>query len=97
MALYVVVDDVSLTSGTTVVPPGLVGRVSAAKRTPGGTPTAGRGNGQGRVGSTTHNRAGSFMAISGQKPWPSTGSFVAAYGQFFMAADTVPRQPTDRL
>jgi hypothetical protein len=30
---------------------------------------------------------GSFVAISGQKPWPSVGSFVAAYGQFFMAAD----------
>jgi hypothetical protein len=31
---------------------------------------------------------GSFVAISGQKPWPSAGCFVAAYGQFFMAADT---------
>ena len=30
---------------------------------------------------------GSFVATSGQKPWPSAGSFVAAYGQFFMAAD----------
>jgi len=30
---------------------------------------------------------GSFVATSGQKPWPSTGSFVAAYGHFFMAAD----------
>jgi hypothetical protein len=30
---------------------------------------------------------GSFVATSGQKPWPSTGCFVAAYGQFFMAAD----------
>jgi len=28
------------------------------------------------------------VATSGQKPWPSAGSFVAAYGQFFMAADT---------
>jgi hypothetical protein len=31
---------------------------------------------------------GSFVATSGQKPWPSAGSFVAAYGQFFMAADS---------
>jgi hypothetical protein len=30
---------------------------------------------------------GSFVAISGQKPWPSAGCFVAAYRQFFMAAD----------
>jgi hypothetical protein len=30
---------------------------------------------------------GSFVAATGQKPWPSVGSFVAAYGQFFMAAD----------
>ena len=29
------------------------------------------------------------MATSGQKPWPSAGSFVAAYGQFFMAADAL--------
>ena len=67
---------------------GLVGRVSTAKRTSGGTPTAGRGrDGQGRVGSTTHDQVGSFVATSGQKPWPSAGCFVAAYGQFFMAAD----------
>jgi len=31
---------------------------------------------------------GSFVAISGQKPWPSAGCFVAAYGQFFTAADS---------
>jgi len=37
---------------------------------------------------------GSFVATSGQKPWPSAGSFVAAYGQFFMAADR--GQLTDR-
>jgi hypothetical protein len=30
---------------------------------------------------------GNFVAISGQNSWPSTGSFVAAYGQFFMAAN----------
>jgi hypothetical protein len=39
------------------------------------------------VSETTHTQVGSFMAISGQKPWPSTGCFVTAYGQFFMAAD----------
>jgi hypothetical protein len=68
---------------------GLVGRVSTAKRTSGGTPIAGRGrDGQGVCQITTHTQVGSFVAISGQKPWPSTGCFVTAYGQFFMAADT---------
>ena len=33
------------------------------------------------------------MAISGQKPWPSVGSFVAAYGHFSMAADTCLNRP----
>src|SRR6478735_9010577 len=50
---------------------------------------------EGVSGSATRDRSGQFrghqraetMAISGQKPWPSVGSFVAAYGQFFMAAD----------
>ncbi|WP_455834096.1 DUF1990 family protein [Pseudarthrobacter siccitolerans] len=28
------------------------------------------------------------MATSGQFYWPSVGTFVAAYGQFFMAANT---------
>ena len=28
------------------------------------------------------------MATCGQFSWPSVGSFVAAYGQFFMAANT---------
>jgi hypothetical protein len=37
---------------------------------------------------------GSFVATSGQKPWPSAGCFVAAYGQFFMAADN--RHPERR-
>ena len=41
----------------------------------------------GRVGSTNKDPVGSFVATSGQKPWPSVGSFGAAYGQFFMAAD----------
>ena len=74
----------------TVVPPGGSSRrVSTAKRNPGGTPTAGRGQGrEGVSGSATRDRVGSFVATSGQKPWPSAGSFVAAYGQFFMAADT---------
>jgi len=30
---------------------------------------------------------GSFVATSRQKPWPSAGSFVAGYRQFFMASD----------
>ena len=34
---------------------------------------------------------GGFVTTSGQKPWPSAGCFVAAYGQFFMAADTFVR------
>src|SRR6476659_3972485 len=74
----------------TVVPPvGSSGRVSTAKRNPGGTPTAGRGQGQEGVSVSRPNFGlGSFVATSGQKPWPSAGSFVAAYGQFFMAADT---------
>ncbi|MGN8132413.1 hypothetical protein, partial [Paenarthrobacter sp. 22069] len=29
-----------------------------------------------------------LMATSGQFYWPSVGNFVAAYGQFFMAAYT---------
>ena len=29
-----------------------------------------------------------LMATSGQFYWPSVGNSVAAYGQFFMAADT---------
>ena len=31
-----------------------------------------------------------LMATSGQFYWPSVGNSVAAYGQFFMAADTQP-------
>src|SRR4051812_46060109 len=34
-----------------------------------------------------------FLAISGQFSWPSVGSFVAAYGHFFMATDM--RAPHD--
>ena len=30
------------------------------------------------------------MTASGQNYWPPTGSFVAAYGQDLMAADTGP-------
>jgi hypothetical protein len=37
---------------------------------------------------------GSFVATSGQKPWPSAGSFVAAYGQFFMTAHTLREDPS---
>ena len=31
------------------------------------------------------------MAAGGQFYWPPAGIFVAAYGQFFMAANTSPR------
>jgi hypothetical protein len=31
------------------------------------------------------------MATNGQFYWPSVGIFVAAYGQFFMAADNLRR------
>ena len=67
---------------------GLVGRVSTAKRTSGGTPTAGRGRNGQRACRINHPRSmGSFVATNGQKPWPPTGSFVTAYGQLLMAAD----------
>jgi len=33
-----------------------------------------------------------LMATSGQFYWPSVGNFVAAYGQFFMAADSPVRR-----
>ena len=59
-----------------MVPPGgSSGRVSTAKRNPGGTPTAGRGRGrEGVSGSATRNQSGQFrghqwaetVAISGQ-------------------------------
>ncbi|BCW47964.1 hypothetical protein StoSoilB13_03060 [Arthrobacter sp. StoSoilB13] len=32
------------------------------------------------------------MATDGQFYWPSVGTFVAAYGQFFMAANNPPQQ-----
>ena len=31
------------------------------------------------------------MATGGQFYWPSVGNYVAAYGQFFMAANTPPQ------
>jgi len=34
-----------------------------------------------------------LMATNGQFYWPSVGNSVAAYGQFFMAADTQLRRP----
>lgn len=33
-----------------------------------------------------------LMAANGHLRWPSVGSFVTAYGQFFMAADIDQRQ-----
>jgi hypothetical protein len=33
------------------------------------------------------------MATVGQFCWPSVGTFVAAYGQFFMAANTLHSRP----
>ena len=38
-------------------------------------------------GGVSGTTVGSFVATTGQKPWPSVGSFVAAYGSLFMAAD----------
>jgi hypothetical protein len=35
------------------------------------------------------------MATNEQFYWPSVGTFVAAYGQFFMAANKGPRSPPD--
>ena len=34
------------------------------------------------------------MATDGQFYWPSVGTFVAAYGQFFMAANITTRTGT---
>ena len=39
---------------------------------------------EGVSGRSTQDAVGGFVATSGQKPWPSAGSLVAAYGQFFM-------------
>ncbi len=36
------------------------------------------------------------MATGGQFYWPSVGTFVAAYGQFFMAANTPAGTPPPR-
>ena len=66
---------------------GSSGRVSTAKRNPGETPTAGRGQGTACPVSRPNIGLGSFVATSWQKLWPSAGCFVAAYGHFFMAAD----------
>lgn len=35
------------------------------------------------------------MATDGQFYWPSVGIFVAAYGQFFMAANSFPIPEVD--
>jgi hypothetical protein len=40
---------------------------------------------------------GGFVATIGQKPWPSAGCCVAAYGQLFMAADKQSLVATDAL
>ncbi len=75
----------------TVVPPGAsvpLGRISTAKRITRRDPN--RTDAAGQTGVCRNDRVGSFVATTGQKPWPSVGSFVAAYGQFFMAADTRP-------
>jgi hypothetical protein len=37
------------------------------------------------------------MATGGQFYWPSAGILVAAYGQFFMAANTCPTSRGERL
>ena len=37
---------------------------------------------------TIYRKWADLMATSGQFYWPSVGNSVAAYGQFFMAADT---------
>ncbi|MBG6192458.1 hypothetical protein IWX64_003430 [Arthrobacter sp. CAN_A212] len=37
------------------------------------------------------------MATGGQFYWPSVGNSVAAYGQFFMAADTYGRPWTETV
>ena len=35
---------------------------------------------------------GDLLAVSGELCWPSAGIFVAAYGEFFMAADKTSDQ-----
>ena len=70
---------------------GLVGRVSTAKQTSGGTTTTGSaGTDKGVSGQLPGDQMGSFAAVMEQKPRSSTGRFLAlpGYGRFFMTANS---------